>query len=74
LACFPCQPFSLAGFSKINALGRANGFACETQWTLFFDVVRIIDALRPALFVLEKVKNLKSHDHGNTFRIIMQTL
>ncbi|EBH9978195.1 DNA cytosine methyltransferase [Salmonella enterica subsp. arizonae serovar 40:z36:-] len=74
LAGFPCQPFSLAGVSKKNALGRAHGFACETQGTLFFDVVRIIDARRPALFVLENVKNLKSHDQGNTFRIIMQTL
>ncbi|ECG8260102.1 DNA cytosine methyltransferase [Salmonella bongori] len=74
LAGFPCQPFSLAGVSKKNALGRAHGFACETQGTLFFDVVRIIDACRPALFVLENVKNLKSHDQGKTFRIIMQTL
>ncbi|WP_435926950.1 DNA cytosine methyltransferase [Dryocola sp. BD613] len=74
LAGFPCQPFSLAGVSKKNALGRAHGFACETQGTLFFDVARIIDARRPAIFVLENVKNLKSHDKGNTFRIIMETL
>jgi DNA (cytosine-5)-methyltransferase 1 len=66
--------FSLAGVSKKNALGRAHGFACETQGTLFFDVVRIIAARRPAIFVLENVKNLKSHDKGRTFRIIMQTL
>ncbi|WP_374952017.1 DNA cytosine methyltransferase [Citrobacter rodentium] len=74
LAGFPCQPFSLAGVSKKNALGRAHGFACDTQGTLFFDVVRIIDACRPPIFVLENVKNLKSHDGGKTFRIIMQTL
>ena len=74
LAGFPCQPFSLAGVSKKNALGRAHGFACDTQGTLFFDVARIIDARRPAIFVLENVKNLKSHDGGKTFRIIMQTL
>lgn len=74
LAGFPCQPFSLAGVSKKNALGRAHGFACDTQGTLFFDVVRIIDAHRPPIFVLENVKNLKSHDNGKTFRIIMQTL
>ncbi len=74
LAGFPCQPFSLAGVSKKNALGRAHGFACDTQGTLFFDVVRIIDACRPSIFVLENVKNLKSHDGGKTFRIIMQTL
>ncbi|BDH45334.1 cytosine-specific methyltransferase [Salmonella enterica subsp. enterica serovar Choleraesuis] len=74
LAGFPCQPFSLAGVSKKNAMGRAHGFACETQGTLFFDVARIIAARKPAIFVLENVKNLKSHDGGNTFRIIMQTL
>ncbi|WP_034949801.1 DNA cytosine methyltransferase [Erwinia oleae] len=74
LAGFPCQPFSLAGVSKKNALGRAHGFECEAQGTLFFDVARIITARRPAIFVLENVKNLKSHDKGKTFRIIMETL
>ncbi|MEW5289952.1 DNA cytosine methyltransferase [Erwinia papayae] len=74
LAGFPCQPFSLAGVSKKNALGRAHGFACEAQGTLFFDVARIIAAKKPAIFVLENVKNLKSHDKGKTFRIIMDTL
>lgn len=74
LAGFPCQPFSLAGVSKKNALGRAHGFECETQGTLFFDVARIIAAKRPAAFVLENVKNLKSHDKGKTFRVIMKTL
>ncbi len=74
LAGFPCQPFSLAGVSKKNSLGRAHGFACDTQGTLFFDVVRILQARRPAFFVLENVKNLKSHDRGQTFQIMMQTL
>ncbi|WP_048697491.1 DNA cytosine methyltransferase [Erwinia piriflorinigrans] len=74
LAGFPCQPFSLAGVSKKNALGRAHGFECEAQGTLFFDVARIITAKKPAIFVLENVKNLKSHDKGQTFRIIMSTL
>lgn len=74
LAGFPCQPFSLAGVSKKNALGRAHGFECEAQGTLFFDVARIITAKQPAIFVLENVKNLKSHDKGKTFRIIMDTL
>ena len=74
LAGFPCQPFSLAGVSKKNALGRKHGFECDTQGTLFFDVARIIAAKRPAIFVLENVKNLKSHDKGNTFRVIMATL
>ncbi|QHM93711.1 DNA cytosine methyltransferase [Kosakonia sacchari] len=74
LAGFPCQPFSLAGVSKKNAMGRAHGFECEAQGTLFFDVARIIKARRPAIFVLENVKNLKSHDKGKTFSVIMNTL
>ena len=74
LAGFPCQPFSLAGVSKKNALGRAHGFECKTQGTLFFDVARILEVKRPAAFVLENVKNLKSHDKGNTFKIIAETL
>ena len=74
LAGFPCQPFSIAGVSKKNALGRKHGFACETQGTLFFDIARIIKYHRPAAFVLENVKNLASHDKGNTFRVIMEVL
>ncbi|EBG2148523.1 DNA cytosine methyltransferase [Salmonella enterica] len=74
LAGFPCQPFSLAGVSKKNSMGRKHGFECETQGTLFFDVARIIKAKQPAIFVLENVKNLKSHDKGKTFSIIMSTL
>ena len=74
LAGFPCQPFSLAGVSKKNSLGRKHGFECDTQGTLFFDVARIIMAKKPAIFVLENVKNLKSHDKGKTFQVIMDTL
>jgi DNA (cytosine-5)-methyltransferase 1 len=74
LAGFPCQPFSIAGVSKKNALGRPHGFECTTQGTLFFDVARIIAAKRPKAFLLENVKNLLSHDKGNTFRVIIQTL
>jgi DNA (cytosine-5)-methyltransferase 1 len=74
LAGFPCQPFSIAGVSKKNSLGRAHGFACDTQGTLFFDVVRIIAERQPKAFLLENVKNLVSHDKGNTFRVIMRTL
>ncbi|WP_332855485.1 DNA (cytosine-5-)-methyltransferase [Duganella sp. S19_KUP01_CR8] len=74
LAGFPCQPFSIAGVSKKNSLGRKHGFECDTQGTLFFDVARIIAAKRPVAFVLENVKNLKSHDKGNTFRVIMKAL
>lgn len=74
LAGFPCQPFSIAGVSKKNALGRAHGFACETQGTLFFDVARIIQEKRPRAFLLENVKNLVSHDKGRTFEVIRRTL
>ncbi len=74
VAGFPCQPFSIAGVSKKNALGRPHGFECTTQGTLFFDVARIIAAKRPKAFVLENVKNLLSHDGGNTFRVIKETL
>lgn len=74
LAGFPCQPFSIAGVSKKNALGRPHGFECATQGTSFFDVARIVAAKRPKAFMLENVKNLLSHDKGNTFRVILQTL
>ena len=74
LAGFPCQPFSIAGVSKKNSLGRAHGFRCEAQGTLFFDVARIIEHHRPKAFLLENVKNLVSHDRGNTFRVISETL
>ena len=74
LAGFPCQPFSIAGVSKKNSLGRPHGFECTTQGTLFFDVARIIAAKRPKAFLLENVKNLLSHDKGRTFKVILQTL
>lgn len=74
LGGFPCQPFSIAGVSKKNALGRAHGFLDETQGTLFFDVARIIKHKRPKAFMLENVKNLVSHDKGKTFTIIKETL
>ena len=74
LAGFPCQPFSIAGVSKKNSLGRAHGFACETQGTLFFDVARIIAEKKPKAFLLENVKNLVSHDKGRTFDVILRTL
>ena len=74
LAGFPCQPFSIAGVSKTNALGRAHGFRCGAQGTLFFDVARIIDHHRPQAFLLENVKNLVSHDRGRTFAVIYRVL
>ena len=73
-AGFPCQPFSIAGVSKKKSLGRETGFKDKTQGTLFFDVADIISRHRPKAFFLENVKNLKSHDKGNTFRVIEETL
>ena len=74
LAGFPCQPFSIAGVSKKNSLGRSHGFLDKTQGTLFFDVARIIKAKRPKVFMLENVKNLISHDKHRTFDLICKTL
>ena len=74
LGGFPCQPFSLAGVSKKNSLGRAHGFSAPTQGTLFFDVPRIIKEKSPSPFLLENVKYLLSHDGGRTFRVVRQTL
>lgn len=74
LAGFPCQPFSIAGVSKKNALGRAHGFMDKAQGTLFFDVLRILKHHRPAAFLLENVKNLVSHNKGDTFRTIKGAL
>lgn len=73
-AGFPCQPFSIAGVSKKKSLGRETGFKDKTQGTLFFDVADIISRHRPKAFFLENVKNLCSHDKGNTFRVIRETL
>ena len=74
LAGFPCQPFSIAGVSKKNALGRAHGFEDKVQGTLFFDVLRIIKHHKPKAFLLENVKNLKSHNKGDTFATIVAAL
>jgi DNA (cytosine-5)-methyltransferase 1 len=74
LAGFPCQPFSIAGVSKKNALGRPHGFECKTQGTLFFNIEQIIRERRPKAFLLENVKNLQSHDGGNTWRTIRRVL
>lgn len=74
VAGFPCQPFSIAGVSKKNSLGRATGFEDKTQGTLFFDVCRILKEKRPKAFMLENVKNLCSHDKGRTFKVIQESL
>lgn len=74
LGGFPCQPFSLAGVSKKNSLGRPHGFEDPTQGTLFFEIKEILKEAKPPAFLLENVKNLQSHDRGNTFKVIMQAL
>lgn len=74
LGGFPCQPFSIAGVSKKNSLGRQHGFLDKTQGTLFFDIARIIEHKQPKVFMLENVKNLVSHDKKKTFKVITETL
>lgn len=73
-AGFPCQPFSIAGVSQKRSLGMPDGFADRTQGPLFFDLAHIIREKRPGAFILENVKNLKSHDGGRTFGVITETL
>lgn len=74
LAGFPCQPFSNAGVSARNAVGKKHGFLCDTQGTLFFDVMRIVDARKPKVVFLENVRNLERHDKGRTFNTIRETI
>ncbi len=74
VAGFPCQPFSIAGVSKKNSLGREHGFKDEAQGALFFEIVRILAHHAPRAFVLENVKNLRSHDAGRTYAIIIKKL
>ena len=73
-AGFPCQPFSIAGVSKKASLGRAHGFADVTSGNLFFEITRLAAATKPSVLFLENVKNLRSHDKGNTFRVILAEL
>lgn len=73
-AGFPCQPFSIAGVTKKNALGRAHGFKDAEQGNLFFYITKIIKAKRPPVIFLENVKNLLSHDKRRTWEVIHSTL
>ena len=73
-AGFPCQPFSLAGVSSRNSLGKAHGLMDKTKGTLFFDICRIVAAKRPEVLFLENVRNIVSHDKGKTFKVIMESL
>ena len=74
LAGFPCQPFSIAGVSKKNSMGREHGFQDLKQGNLFFAICEIAETKRPPVMILENVKNLKSHDKGNTWRVIQDAL
>ena len=73
-AGFPCQPFSRAGVSARNSLGKKHGFECTTQGTLFYSIERIARLKKPKILFLENVKNLISHDQGNTFSVIKETI
>ena len=73
-AGFPCQPFSHAGVSARNAVGKEHGFKCKTQGTLFFDIMRIASVKRPKVLFLENVSNIKSHDGGITFQVIRDSV
>lgn len=74
LAGFPCQPFSLAGVSKKNSLGRAHGFDDAKQGNLFFYIRDILKYHKPSAFMLENVKHLERHDGRQTFKVIRDIL
>ena len=71
---FPCQPFSLAGVSSRNSLGLAHGLKDTTKGTLFFDICRIVEIKQPDVIFLENVRNIISHDKGNTFKVIKKAI
>ena len=73
-AGFPCQPFSIAGVSKKNSLGRAHGFSDLQQGNLFFAICDIIAIKKPKVVLLENVKNLIGHDKGKTWKVITEAL
>lgn len=73
-AGFPCQAFSIAGVSARQALGKSHGFEDLVQGTLFFDIVRIAKVKKPKVLFLENVKNFKSHDKGNTFKVVKEII
>ena len=74
LAGFPCQPFSIAGVTKLSSMGLEHGFLDETKGTLFFDICRILAHHKPRAFLLENVKGLTWHDKGRTFETITKSL
>lgn len=74
VAGFPCQPFSIAGVSKKTSLGEKHGFEEKRQGNLFFYILNILKEKKPKAFLLENVKNLKSHNKGKTFEFIKKSL
>ena len=71
---FPCQPFSLAGVSARASLGQSHGFECNTQGTLFHSIARIAYVKQPKIVFMENVRNIISHNGGETFKIIRETM
>lgn len=65
-AGFPCQPFSIAG--------NGQGFEDKQKGNLFYDILKIIDHKQPPMCILENVKNLETHDNGNTYATIEKEL
>ncbi len=74
LAGFPCQPFSQAGVSKRKSLNRSHGFKDKKQGNLFFDILKILNTKKPAMFLLENVQNLASYNKGKTLKTILKQL
>ena len=73
-AGFPCQPFSHAGVSARNSVGQEHGFKCNTQGTLFFDIMRIAYVKKPKVLFLENARNIERHDGGKTFQVIRDSI
>ncbi|MDK1288608.1 DNA cytosine methyltransferase [Pseudoalteromonas umbrosa] len=71
---FPCQPFSLAGVSARSSLGHNHGFDCSTQGTLFHSIARIAYVKQPKIIFMENVRNIISHNKGETFKVIRETM
>ncbi|MEM8677551.1 MAG: DNA cytosine methyltransferase [Cyanobacteria bacterium P01_G01_bin.67] len=65
-AGFPCQPFS--------SIGKREGFQHQTQGTLFYEIVKILDNKKPLAFLLENVEGIVHHDRGQTLKVILESL
>ena len=74
LGGFPCQPFSNLGAASRKLKGIKSGLNDETQGTLFYDILRILNEKRPKAFLLENVRFIRNHDEGRTYMTIMRSL